>query len=185
MKSDDFKVLMIKLKVDLTPDESELLRYLVYKATDFTAFNARTFVMYLNHRRNFRIKELLKFEAPADKTIPDIIYPRLLKALVTLAHNFGTTFIETSLKPFIYEKNKLELDSIKEFLRNANIEGDTADWVEFQMYLANHNYLSLSDYSNLKNARFYVEIERLVQCLKDNFKILGLKEKEFAQGYIL
>ena len=52
--------MMIKLKLDITADEMELLRYLVFKGTEFTSFDARTFILWLNNRRNFGIKELLK-----------------------------------------------------------------------------------------------------------------------------
>jgi len=99
-----------------------------------------------------------------------------------MAYTFGSSFIETSLKPFIYEKNKLEIESVKEFLRTGNIEAEPSDWVEFQLYMANNNYLSLSDYADLKKAKFFIEMEKLLKCLNDNFKVLGLKDREFRQG---
>ena len=173
---------MIKLKLDITADEMELLRYLVFKGTEFTCFNARTFILWLNNRRNFRIKELLKLNFASRGSTQEIIYPKILKSLVNMAYTFGSSFIETSLKPFIYEKNKLEIESVKEFLRTGNIEAEPSDWVEFQLYMSNNNYLSLSDYADLKKAKFFIEMEKLLKCLNDNFKVLGLKDREFRQG---
>lgn len=98
---------MVKLKMELTSDEMELLRYLIFQSTEFTAFNAKVFLLWLNGRRIQRIKDLIKINAPEIKLYPERTFPKILKNLVTLCYNFGTNFLTTSLGPFLYESTKL------------------------------------------------------------------------------
>ena len=193
--------MMIKLKIDLTPDENELLRHIIFKSTEFTAFNTKIFIIWLNAHKNLRLKELIKINPPKHKIFPEQRYPGLLKALVNLAHSFGTAFITNSLQPFLYQSNvifhqnfkefynekyqetRLELEKFKDFLNTAGLSFDKEDFLEFQFYLANNNYLSLDDYENLNDARFYIDITNLIKCIKENFKILNLEDKEQKLQY--
>lgn len=77
-----------------------------------------------------------------------------------------------------YKETKLDLESLKTFLRTANIDFDKEEFMQFQFYLANNNYLSLDDYQNIDKARFYIDIANLLKCIKDNFKLLHLEDKE-------
>lgn len=67
---------------------------------------------------------------------------------------------------------------MRDFLKSANVEFDKNEFLELQFYFANNNYLSLTDYQNLNNAKFYLTIENLIKCITDNFKILNLEDKE-------
>ena len=188
--------MMLKLKIELTGDESDLLRYLIFQSTDFTAFNAKVFLTWLNGSRNKRIKELIKINAPQGNIYPERSFPSLLKGLVTICYNFGTNFVTNSLQPFLYESDniwiilwiyqlklflllgkKLDLESLKTFLKTANLEFDQNDFLELQFYLANNNYLSLDDYQNLNQAKFFIDIDNLLKCIQDNFKMLNLEDK--------
>ena len=99
--------MMLKLKIELTGDESDLLRYLIFQSTDFTAFNAKVFLTWLNGSRNKRIKELIKINAPQGNIYPERSFPSLLKGLVTICYNFGTNFVTNSLQPFLYESDNI------------------------------------------------------------------------------
>lgn len=97
--------MMSKLKIDLTFDEIELLRYIIFKSTDFRAFNTKIFLNWMNSKRYGRLKELIKIQAPETKIFPEKKFPDLLKQLITICYKFGTTFVISSLKPFLYESN--------------------------------------------------------------------------------
>lgn len=70
-------------------------------------------------------------------------------------------------------------------MNSANIQFDQNEFLELQFYLANNNYLSLSDYQDLNKAKFYINIENLMKCIKDNFKILNLQDKESKMYFAL
>jgi len=99
--------MMLKLKVELTKDESDLLRFLIFQSTDFTAFNTKVFLLWLNGSRIKRIKELIKINVPQGKLYPERSFPNLLKGLVTICYNFGTNFVTNSLKPFLYDSKNI------------------------------------------------------------------------------
>ena len=81
------------------------------------------------------------------------------------------------MKLFLLLGKKLDLESLKTFLKTANLEFDQNDFLELQFYLANNNYLSLDDYQNLNQAKFFIDIDNLLKCIQDNFKMLNLEDK--------
>lgn len=95
--------MLIKLKIDLTADEMELLRHLIFKSTEFTAFNTKIFIIWLNSKRLGRIKELIKIATSDAKIFPERVFPSLLKQLIDISYKFGTNFVSISLKPFLFE----------------------------------------------------------------------------------
>lgn len=99
-----------------------------------------------------------------------------------IVYNYGTVFLEKSLKPFLLpNSDKIEFGKMKIFIQNLGIKFSLDDWQGFQYHLANKKIVILENYKNIEESRILLDILEFVSLMKNVLRDLGLEEKDLKE----